>query len=204
MTSTDQIIQRVKKTQHGFGDIRAAAGEIVAGHSRAESLRMAKTLFASEVHQAREAAVFIMGALAARSQSTLKFLQSEVSRDADWRVQEILAMAFDRYCADVGYEAALPVIKDWLHDKQPNVRRAVTEGLRIWTTRPYFKDRPEVAIDLLSRLKDDESDTGRRSVGNALRDISRKHKDLIRAEVKTWNVSDKRVKQVYGLASKFI
>jgi 3-methyladenine DNA glycosylase AlkD len=204
MTTIDQIIPRVKKTQHGFSDIRKAATEIVAEYTRAESLRIAKTLFASEVHQARATAVFIMGDHAARSKSTLNFLRSKVSRDPDWRVQEILAMAFDRYCANVGYELALPVIKDWLHDKQPNVRRAVTEGLRIWTTRPYFKDQPEVAIDLLSRLKDDDSDYVRRSVGNALRDISRKHKELIRAEVKTWDVSDKRVKQVYALASKLL
>lgn len=204
MTSIDPIIQRVKKTQHGFGDIRLAADEISAEHTRAESLRIAKTLFASEVHQARAAAVFIMGDLAARSESTLKFLRSNVSRDADWRVQEILAKAFDRYCAEVGYPAALPVIKDWLRDKHPNVRRAVTEGLRIWTARPYFKDHPEAAIDLLSRLKDDDSDYVRRSVGNALRDISRRHKDLIRAELKTWDLSDKSVLQVYKLASRFL
>jgi 3-methyladenine DNA glycosylase AlkD len=204
MTSIDRTVQRVQKTQHGFGDIRQAAAEIVTECTRAESLRIAKTLFASEIHQARACAVFIMGDHAAGSTSTLKFLRAKVSLDSDWRVQEILAKAFDRYCADVGYEAALPVIKDWLHDKQPNVRRAVTEGLRIWTTRPYFKDHPEVAIDLLSRLKDDDSDYVRRSVGNALRDISRKHKDVIRAELKTWDVSDKRVKQVYDLASKFL
>lgn len=204
MNSIDQIIQRVKKTQHGFGDIRTAATEIVAEHSRTESLRIAKTLFTSEVHQARAAAVFMMGDLAAQSKSTLKFLRSKVSQDSDWRVQEILAKAFDRYCAEVGYETALPVIKDWLQDKQPNVRRAVTEGLRIWTTRPYFKDRPEVAIDLLSRLKDDDSDYVRRSVGNALRDISRRHKDLIRAEVLTWDVSNRYVKQTQQLATKFL
>jgi len=204
MNSVDQIIQRVKKTQHGFSDVRAAATEIVAEHSRAESLRIAKTLYASEVHQARATAVFIMGDHAARSKSTLNFLRLRVSRDVDWRVQEILAMAFDRYCADIGYQAALPIIKDWLRDKNPNVRRAVTEGLRIWTARPYFKDHPQAAIDLLSRLKDDESDYVRRSTGNALRDISRKHKDLIRAEVKTWDVDDRHVKQIYDLASKFL
>jgi 3-methyladenine DNA glycosylase AlkC len=132
------------------------------------------------------------------------FLRSHVSKDKDWRVQETLAKAFDQYCNDVGYKKALPVIKDWLSDANPNVRRAVTEGLRIWTGRDYFREHPDVAIKFLSQLKMDESEYVRKSVGNALRDISRKHKDLIRIEVKKWDVSDKRVKQVYKLASKFL
>jgi 3-methyladenine DNA glycosylase AlkC len=127
-----------------------------------------------------------------------------VSMDKDWRVQETLAKAFDQYCNDVGYEKALPVIKDWLYDGNPNVRRAVTEGLRIWTSRDYFREHPDTAIRLLSKLKMDESEYVRKSVGNALRDISRKHKDLIRAEVEKWDVSDKRIKQTYKLASKFL
>ena len=56
------------------------------------------------------------------------------------------------------------------------MRRAVTEGLRIWTGRPYFHNHPEVAIQLLSQLRNDESEYVRKSVGNALRDISKKHK----------------------------
>ena len=50
----------------------------------------------------------------------------------------------------------------------------------------------------------DESEYVRKSVGNALRDISRKHKDLIRAEVEKWDTSDKHIKQTYKLASKFL
>ena len=102
-----------------------------------------------------------------------------MSQDNDWRVQEILAKAFDRFCADIGYEKALPVIKEWLADSNPNVRRAVTEGLRIWTGRSYFREHPEVAIQLLSQFRNDESEYVRKSVGNALRDISKKHMDLV-------------------------
>jgi 3-methyladenine DNA glycosylase AlkC len=119
-------------------------------------------------------------------------------------VQEILAKAFDRYCADIGYEHALPVIKEWLADSSPNVRRAVTEGLRIWTGRPYFHDHPEVAIQLLSQLRNDESEYVRKSVGNAIRDISKRHKELVRIELQSWNLADKRVAQTHRLASKFL
>jgi 3-methyladenine DNA glycosylase AlkC len=145
-----------------------------------------------------------LGFVAARSNEALDFLKKTVSKDEDWRVQEILAKAFDRYCSDNGYHKSLPIIEEWLKDGNPNVRRAVTEGLRIWTGREFFKESPEVAVRLLSRLKDDESDYVRRSVGNALRDISKKHKDLIRSELETWNISDKKIEQTYKLAIKFL
>ena len=175
------LIQRVKKTEHGFSDILKTAEEIFASQSAAEILPLAKELFASEVHQARVLATFLFGKLSAKSKESFIFLRKQVSKDKDWRVQETLAKAFDQYCHDIGYEKALPVIEDWLSDANPNVRRAVTEGLRIWTGRDYFREHPDVAIKFLSQLKMDESEYVRKSVGNALRDISRKHKDLIRA-----------------------
>lgn len=198
------LVQRVQKTQHGFTDIQKAAEEVFASHSQAEALSLAKEVFDSEVHQARMLATFLFGKLSSISKESLVFLRKQVSQDKDWRVQEILAQAFNQYCQDNGYEKSLPVIKDWLADQNPNTRRAVTEGLRIWTTRDYFREHPEVAIQLLSKLKADESEYVRKSVGNALRDISRKHKDLIRAEIKKWDTSDKCVEQTYKLASKFL
>lgn len=112
--------------------------------------------------------------------------------------------AFDNYCRIVGYESALPVIKDWLESDVANTRRSISEGLRIWTGRPYFKENPQVAIDLLSPYKEDESLYMRKSVGNALRDISKKHPDLIAKELEQWDLSSKEIKQVHTLASKFI
>ena len=200
----DDLVQRVRKTQHGFLDIQKAADETVEEESPGECLRIAQLLFDSEIYQERSLATFILGRLAANSPKSLEFLRQQVSRDSDWRVQEILAKAFDRYCSDTGYEQALPVIKDWLADPVPNVRRAVTEGLRIWTGRPYFKEHPGVAINLLSRLKDDESEYVRKSVGNALRDISKKHRVLIQDELSRWDITGKHVQQTYKLASKFL
>ena len=126
-----------------------------------------------------------------------------MSLDKDWRVQEILAQAFDQYCKDSGYEKSLPVIKDWLADANPNVGRAVTEGL-LWKTWDCFREHPEAAIKLLSQLRADDSEYVRKSVGNALRDISRKHKDLVRKELQGWDISDKHIQQTYKLASKFL
>jgi len=157
----------------------------------------------SSIYQARSLATFILRRLADDSNECLDFLKRRVSQDGDWRAQEILAKAFDRYCADVGYEQALPVIKEWLADSSSNVRRAVTEGLRIWTGRPYFRDHPEAAIQFLSQLRNDGSEYVRISVGNALRDISRKHKELVRIELQRWDIANKRIGQTHKLTSKF-
>ncbi|MCW1060989.1 phosphomethylpyrimidine kinase, partial [Streptococcus anginosus] len=43
----------------------------------------------------------------------------------------------------------------------------------------------------------------RKSVGNALKDISKKFPELVKSELKTWG-TNKAERQVYQLASKFI
>ena len=204
MIMIEELIRRVQETKHGFKDIRAVAEEAMRSTTPEESFRLAERLFASDIHQARVLATFILGQLAAKCLKSLAFLETRVSHDSDWRVQEILAKAFDEYCFDIGYGKALPVIREWMQDRNPNVRRAVTEGLRVWTARPYFRDHPEIATQLLSRLKDDESEYVRKSVGNALRDISKKHAELVKAELQKWDLSRRSVGQTYRLASKFL
>ena len=102
-------------------------------------------------------------------------------------------MAFDNHCKIIGYEAALPLIKEWLNSDCANVRRAVSEWLRVWTSRPYFKDNPQIAIQLLSSHREYKSEYVRKSVGNALRDISKKNPELISAELNSWNLSSKEI-----------
>ena len=76
--------------------------------------------------------------------------------------------------------------------------------MRIWTSRPYFKENPNEAIKRISGLKEDTSEYVRKSVGNALRDISKKFPELIRIELDSWHLETKEIKQVYKLANKLI
>lgn len=184
--------------------MRDEALKIVKGLPISESLRIAKQLYESEKYQARMVAVFVLGYTSSRSKQAFAFLRTKASKDESWQVQEILAQAFNEYCKSLGYEKALPIIRDWIQDTNPNVRRAVTEGLRIWNQKDYFRDHPEVAVRLLANLKDDESEYVRKSVGNALRDISRKEKSLIRSELTTWDISNPRIKFTRELAGKFL
>ncbi len=80
----------------------------------------------------------------------------------------------------------------WLADEQPNARRAVTEGLRPWTSkrRAYFARQPAEAIRRLAALRADPSEYLRHSVGNALRDIRRAFPDLVDRETATWNLGN--------------
>lgn len=159
--------------------------------------------YKSDIYQVRMYGVFLFGYLSDQK-DILVFMRDEVSEDDNWRVQEVLAKAFDEFCRKTGYEKALPIIDEWLDNHNPNTRRAVTEGLRIWTSRPYFKDNPNEAIRRIAALKEDTSEYVRKSVGNALRDIIKKFPELIRAELNNWKLDSKEINQVYKLASKFI
>ena len=165
--------------------------------------RLAFLSYESKVYQVRMYGVFLFGYLSDDG-NILTFMRDEVSKDDNWRVQEVLAKAFDEYCKNTGYENVLPVIDKWLNADNPNTRRAVIEGLRIWTSRLYFKENPQEAIKRIARLRGDASEYVRKSVGNALRDISRKFPELIKEELKTWNLETKEIKQVYKLASRFV
>ena len=180
---------------------RALADYKEKGAERCKEL--AYLAYGSNVYQVRMYAVFLFGHLSDREE-ILAFMRDEVSKDKNWRVQEVLAKAFDEFCKKVGYEQALLTIDEWLKNGNANAKRAVTEGLRIWTNRPYFKDNPDEAIRRLASLKEDESEYLRKSVGNALKDISKKFPNLVKTELDSWNLGSKEVLQTYKFASKFI
>ena len=172
-------------------------------HDPAHIRELAFLAYQSEVYQVRMYSVFLLGYLS-EDDDILQFMRDEVSKDDDWRVQEILAKSFDEFCKKKGYQNALPTIDEWMKNSNPNVRRAVTEGLRIWTSRPYFKENPVEAIKRLAGLRGDSSEYVRKSVGNALRDISKKYPELIETELDDWNLDNKESRQVYELAIRFI
>ena len=197
-----EVIERLVKIENGFKPIESEAKKIVVSKSISDSMKLAVELLENDFYQVRCLAVFLLGYISSKDPVALQILRTKVSNDKSWQVQEILAKSFDQYCMDTGYEKSLPVIKDWLSDKNPNVCRAVTEGLRIWTGRPFFKTNPQVAIQLISQHKAHESEYLRRSVGNSLRDISKKHKELVDNEIVTWDLSNKLILFTYKFVTK--
>lgn len=166
--------------------------------------RMALTLYESNRFQVQEVGVLLLGYAAPHRPEALSFLRDTVSRHESWKVQEVLAMAFDHFCRITGYEAALPIIRAWLADGCANVRRAASEGLRIWTKRPYFREHPQAAVALLAARKGDPSEFVRKSIGNALRDISKQYPELVAEELRTWDLSVREIRQTARLAGRLL
>jgi len=189
--------------ENGFKEQEKRALADYKAKGAAHCKELAYLAYSSNVYQVRMYAVFLFGHLS-DSEEILTFMRDEVSKDENWRVQEVLAKAFDEFCKKVGYEQALLTIDEWLKNGNANAKRAVTEGLRIWTNRPYFKDNPDEAIRRLASLKDSSSEYLRKSVGNALKDISKKFPNLVKTELDSWNLSSKESLQTYKFASKFI
>jgi 3-methyladenine DNA glycosylase AlkD len=197
-----EIIERLSKIENGFKPIEFEAKNIFVSKPISDSMKLAVELLENDFYQVRSLAVFLLGFISSKDSVALQILRTNVSNDKSWQVQEILAKSFDQYCMDTGYEKSLPVIKDWLSDKKPNVCRAVTEGLRIWTGRPFFKTNPQVAIKLISQHNAHQNEYLRKSVGNSLRDISKKHKELVDKEVLTWDLSNKLIHFTYKFVTK--
>ena len=203
----DKYISNLEKEfsliENGFKEEEKRAFADYKSNDNEYNKELAFLAYKSNVYQVRMYGVFLFGYLSA-DEKILIFMRDEVSKDDNWRVQEVLAKAFDEFCKKNGYENSLSIIDKWLESGNPNTRRAVTEGLRIWTSRPYFKENPKEAIRRIASLKEDMSDYVRKSVGNALRDISKKFPELIEAELNSWELASKEINQVYKLASKFI
>jgi hypothetical protein len=170
-----------------YSEIRRRAQAFLAGAGSA-ALDCASACYRDDAWEVRAFAVHLFGGLAAHDRRALAFLFERCGDDPSWQLNEALATAFHDYCAAVGYEQALPDLRRWLRAPSANLRRAASEGLRPWTSkkRTYFARNPELAIDLLGTLKDDDSRYVQESAGNALRDISRKHTELVLATLRAW------------------
>lgn len=87
-------------------------------------------------------------------------------------------------------ERTLAVLRDWARDRNPHVRRLVSEGTRLrlpWAARvPWLDAHPERVLELLELLKDDPSTLVRRSVANNLNDLGKVRPDLLAATAAAW------------------
>lgn len=81
--------------------------------------KLAFLAYKSDAYQVRMYGVFLFGYLSEQD-DILAFMRDEVSKDDNWRVQEVLAKAFDKFFKKIGYEKALPIIDEWLKNNNPN------------------------------------------------------------------------------------
>ncbi|MEL6890329.1 MAG: DNA alkylation repair protein [Actinomycetota bacterium] len=86
--------------------------------------------------------------------------------------------------------ATLERLTRWTRDADEHVRRLVSEGTRPrlpWAPRLHeFVDDPSVVLELLERLRHDESEYVRRSVANNLNDIAKDHPTVVVETCRRW------------------
>ncbi len=82
----------------------------------------------------------------------------------------------------------------WAQHESPRVRRLASEGCRPrlpWgMALPAFKTDPSPILPILEQLKDDESESVRRSVANNLNDISKDNPDVVIEVLRRWQAHD--------------
>ena len=115
----------------------------------------------------------------------------DISMNALYEMTKCLTAEFDiRIFIDKYPKKTLAVLKKWAKDKNPHVRRLVSEGSRPllpWGKRlNNIKDNPKLTLELLEILKNDPSEYVRRSVANHLNDHAKNHPDLIVKTLKEW------------------
>lgn len=78
----------------------------------------------------------------------------------------------------------------WTRHSSDQVRRLASEGIRPrlpWAGRlPKFQTDPEPVLEILERLKDDDSEFVRRSVANCLADVAVDHPDRVIEVCRRW------------------
>ena len=156
--------KEISLIENGFKEEEKRALSDYRSNDKEFVKKLAFSAYNSNTYQVRMYGVFLFGYLSEQN-DILTFMRDEVSKDDNWRVQEVLAKAFDEFCKNTGYEKALPIIDEWLEN-----------------------DNPNEAIRRIVALKEDPSEYVRKSVGNALRDISKKFPELIKDEVNNWKL----------------
>jgi hypothetical protein len=198
----DQLIEQVRgKT---LKSMRHICFETSRDLKPEDAYLLAQELFPHEDIHGLMAATLIMGHISYILPQALAFLREKCAANNDLRVQEALARAFDHYCLNRNYERAMPVMEDWGRDANPNVRRAAIEAPRPWSRKDYYSTRIQVAIDFISKFKNDSSNNVRFSAGRALAEVSEDFPDQVVKELRTWNLNQPPVKNTYQFAAKHL
>ena len=97
-------------------------------------------------------------------------------------------------------EKVMAFMSDWAQSKNENVRRLSCEGCRPrlpWAIAlPKFKKDPRPILPVLEKLKNDKSETVRRSVANNLNDISKDNPNITLRICKKWYGESKETDRI--------
>ena len=89
--------QEFSSIENGFKTEESRALQDFQSHDFAYCKTLAFAAYQSPAYQMRMYGVFLFGYLS-EDEEILHFMKEEVTKDENWRVQEILAKSFDTYC----------------------------------------------------------------------------------------------------------
>ncbi|WP_173426608.1 DNA alkylation repair protein [Paenibacillus ehimensis] len=127
--------------------------------------------------------------------------------DSHFGVREIAWMAL-RESISKQLSESLDILREWVRDEDPNIRRFAVESLRpqgVWAKHlAELKKQPELALSLLEEVKSDPVKYVQDSVGNWLNDAGKTNPDWVRRICNAWlEASDtKETKRIVARATR--
>lgn len=119
----------------------------------------------------------------------------------DWRVREMSGYTIRKSLKNFK-ETTISIIDTWLISNNENTRRVVIESIRPLRDIKWLRDpaKNDLVIKLLGKVRADESEYVRKSVGNNLKDLSKYMPQKILDVAADW-LSEARIETTEDLAS---
>ncbi|GET46584.1 hypothetical protein RCZ01_18860 [Capnocytophaga felis] len=109
--------------------------------------------------------------------------------DTHFGVREVVWMALRKDISE-NLESSIKILLNWAESENENIRRFCTESIRprgVWCSHiDELKEKPQLALPILERLKSDSSKYVRDSVGNWLNDASKTRPDFVTQLCERW------------------
>jgi 3-methyladenine DNA glycosylase AlkC len=155
----------------------------------ADEAAIIEALATHHVAYAREWAAYAVGELPSLELAERLALLRPLAKDESFSVREAAWVGFREHVA-ADLSLGLSLLKVWIRDPDPNVRRCAVEGTRprgVWCRHiPELRQEPERAAYLLEPVRSDASDYVRRSVANWINDASKDRPEWAVAVTSRW------------------
>ncbi|MEK6574043.1 MAG: HEAT repeat domain-containing protein, partial [Chloroflexota bacterium] len=143
-------------------------GERLAESDEKVRARWLKRLATDEKAAARCMACFVLGEIGRVAPSSIADPAHKLAADDRWEVRECIANAFDDQIGVAQPELVYDLMRRWVADSSPNVRRVPTNALM-----RYGIKQPRKVIALMDKLRRDESEYVRKNVKFCLQQIAK-------------------------------
>jgi 3-methyladenine DNA glycosylase AlkC len=179
--------------QVGLLEQMRMAAQVVAERAGAKSKNasLITALSKSPVEKIRALAAFVVPMVYSDDlPKQLEWLRFTAALEGTWP-REASATILHHLIIQHGVAMVLPLVREWIKDEDPAVRRLVTEAFRprgvMLAHLNELKEDPAPLKKILEPLLDDPSDYVQKSVANNLNDISKDHPEIILEWTKEWN-----------------